>query len=60
MRSIIRKDINMIEEGLSKTPNVDYYKATAEFVAPYTLRVSDQTIHSKLIARALEFLMVKH
>ncbi len=49
MRSIIYKDINMIREGLSNSKNIDYYPTTAEFVAPYTLKVGDETIKSNLI-----------
>jgi dihydrolipoamide dehydrogenase len=36
MRSIIDKDIDQITKGLSKSKHVDYYRETAEFVAPYT------------------------
>jgi dihydrolipoamide dehydrogenase len=49
MRSIIDGDISSIREGLSSTPNIDYYHATAEFTAPYTLTVQDETIHSTMI-----------
>jgi dihydrolipoamide dehydrogenase len=49
MRTIIYKDINMIREGLSLSKNIDYYPAVAKFTAPYTLRVGDDTITSKLI-----------
>jgi dihydrolipoamide dehydrogenase len=49
MRSIIDGDINSIREGLSSSPNIDYYHAPAEFVGPYTLKVQDQTIRSNMI-----------
>jgi mycothione reductase len=49
MRAIIDKDIESIRQGLSSSPNIDYYHATAEFAAPYTLRVRDETIHSNMI-----------
>ena len=49
MRSIIDADINSIREGLSNSPNLDYYHAPAEFVAPYTLKVDSETIHSNMI-----------
>lgn len=49
MRTLIHKDINMIRQGLSHSKNIDYYPATAEFIAPYTLKVSDETITSEMI-----------
>lgn len=49
MRSIIDAEINSIREALSNSPNIDYYRATAEFTAPYTLRVGEETVHSKMI-----------
>jgi mycothione reductase len=49
MRSLIDKDINMIRTGLTNSENVDYYHTTAEFIAPYTLKVGDKTITSKMI-----------
>jgi len=49
MRTLIYKDIDMIRQGLSHSENIDYYPATAEFIAPYTLKVSDATITSKMI-----------
>lgn len=49
MRTIIDKDINMIREGLSNSNNIDYYAAVAEFTAPYTLKVGNETIKSKMI-----------
>lgn len=49
MRSIIDKEINMIRTGLVKSHNVDYFRSTAEFIAPYTLKVNDKIISSKMI-----------
>jgi mycothione reductase len=49
MRRIIYGDINRIRQGLSYSKNVDYYPEVAEFVGPYTLKVGDETITSKLI-----------
>jgi len=49
MRTIIYRDINMIREGLSHSKNIDYYPTVAEFTAPYTLKVGDDTITSKMI-----------
>lgn len=49
MRRLIYKDINAIREGLSQSPQIDYYPAPAEFTAPYTLRVRGETIRGKQI-----------
>jgi len=49
MRGIIYGDINNIRQGLFHSKNVDYYPEAAEFVAPYTLKVGDETITSKMI-----------
>ncbi|MGD8506873.1 MAG: dihydrolipoyl dehydrogenase, partial [Candidatus Bathyarchaeota archaeon] len=49
MRTIISGDINMIRKGLSSSRNIDYYPAIAEFIAPYTLKVSGDTVKSKMI-----------
>jgi dihydrolipoamide dehydrogenase len=49
MRTIIGSETNMIQKGLSHTPNIDYYPTTAEFTVPYTLKVGNETITSKLI-----------
>ena len=49
MRTIIDNEINIIRQGLSHSKNVDYYPASAEFTAPYTLKISDEIITSKLI-----------
>jgi mycothione reductase len=49
MRKLIDKDIDSIREGLSNSDNIDYYHETAEFIEPYTLKVSGETIKSKMI-----------
>jgi len=49
MRLIIDNDIESIKQGLSSSPNIDYYRATAEFTGPYTLKVQDETIRSNMI-----------
>ena len=49
MRTLIGKDIDAIRQGLIHSKNIDYYKTTAEFTAPYTLKVGDNTITSKTI-----------
>ncbi|MDH5746634.1 MAG: dihydrolipoyl dehydrogenase, partial [Candidatus Bathyarchaeota archaeon] len=49
MRTLIHKDINMIRQGLSHSENIDYYPAVAEFIRPYTLKIGDATITSKMI-----------
>ena len=49
MRMLIGNEIDSIREGLSSSPNIDYYHATAEFVSPYTLRVANETIKSNMM-----------
>jgi len=49
MRRLIDSDIESIRRGLSSSDNIDYYHAPAEFTAPYTLKVSRETITSKMI-----------
>ncbi|MDG7012936.1 MAG: dihydrolipoyl dehydrogenase [Nitrososphaerota archaeon] len=49
MRRLIDADIESIRRGLSGSENIDYFHAPAEFVAPYTLRVSGETVTSKMI-----------
>ena len=49
MRTLIGKDIDSIREGLSSSPNIDYYHALAEFVSPYTFKVKGEMIKSKMI-----------
>jgi dihydrolipoamide dehydrogenase len=49
MRSLIETDIESIRRGLSSSDNIDYYRDSAEFVSPYTMKVGKETIRSKLI-----------
>jgi mycothione reductase len=49
MRSIINRDINAIRNGLSQNKNIDYYNDPAEFTAPYTLKVGNEVITSRMI-----------
>lgn len=49
MRTLIGKDIEQIQRGLSNSKNIDYYREIAEFIAPYTLKVGEMTITSKMI-----------
>ena len=49
MRTLIGSDIDSIREGLSSSPNIDYYHAIAEFISPYTLKVANETIKSNMM-----------
>jgi mycothione reductase len=49
MRTIIGSEMKMIREGFSNFENVDFYPVVAEFIAPYKLKVGDDTITSKMI-----------
>jgi dihydrolipoamide dehydrogenase len=49
MRSIINRDINIIRNGLSRSKNIVFYADQAEFTAPYTLKVGNETITSRMI-----------
>jgi mycothione reductase len=49
MRSSIDRDVDMIRKGLSQSKNIDYYSEPAEFKAPYTIKVGNETITSKMI-----------
>jgi dihydrolipoamide dehydrogenase len=49
MRKIINKDVEMIRQGLSHSPNIDYYPKKVEFIAPYTLKVGDEEISANMI-----------
>jgi mycothione reductase len=49
MRSIINRDVNMIRKGFSQSKNIDYYTEPAEFTAPYTIKVGNETITSEMI-----------
>ncbi|MFQ5986662.1 MAG: dihydrolipoyl dehydrogenase [Thermoplasmata archaeon] len=49
MRSIADADIERIKMALTHSENIDYYHDEARFVAPYTMEVAGETIHSDLI-----------
>jgi mycothione reductase len=49
MRSIVGRDSGEIGKGLSEAKNIDYYRGTAAFIAPYRLKVGEQAITSKMI-----------
>ncbi len=49
MRTLIYKDINGIREALSHSKNIDYYPAPAEFIAPYALKIGNETVTAKMI-----------
>jgi dihydrolipoamide dehydrogenase len=49
MRASIGADIEGIRKDLSSAPNIDYFRGTAEFVAPKTLRVDSEQLHSERI-----------
>jgi len=49
MRTLINQEIGMIRESLFQVKNLDYYADTAEFTAPYMLKVGGETIKSGMI-----------
>jgi dihydrolipoamide dehydrogenase len=49
MRGLIDTEIEQIRQGLSQSPNVDYYHGAAEFTGPYSMKVSGENIRSKMI-----------
>ncbi len=49
MRKLIYQDIDQIREGLSSSKNIDYYHDSAEFVAPYTMKVAGKEITGKMM-----------
>jgi mycothione reductase len=49
MRRLIDRDISQIRQGLTESPNIDYYHAPAEFVGEYTLRVDNEVMTSRMI-----------
>jgi mycothione reductase len=49
MKTLIGNDIEGIRQGLSNSENLDYFHDQAEFIAPYTLRIKDKEITSKMI-----------
>jgi dihydrolipoamide dehydrogenase len=49
MRNSISEEVEEIRRGLSSHPKIDYYPTVAEFVAPYTMKVANETIRAKMI-----------
>lgn len=49
MRSKISSDIRSVEENIRANPRIDYYKSTAEFVEPYTLKAGEEILKAKMI-----------
>ncbi len=49
MRRTVGEDIEAVREGLTENPYLDYYHESAEFISPYTLKVGDKTLYSKMI-----------
>ena len=49
MRTIIDHDISRIREGLSNSPNIDYYQVPARFVDKYVMEVNGEMINGKMI-----------
>ncbi|MEM3383533.1 MAG: dihydrolipoyl dehydrogenase [Nitrososphaeria archaeon] len=49
MRNHIQDEIENIRHGLSHSKNIDYYPLVAEFLAPYIMKVGNETITSKKI-----------
>src|SRR4029077_5169841 len=48
MRRLIDSDIDAIRRGLTRSENIDYYHAPAEFISPYTMKVDEKTIRGKM------------
>jgi len=49
MRTLIGAEIKQIRDALSNAENLDYYPVAGEFIAPYTLKVGNDKITSKMI-----------
>jgi dihydrolipoamide dehydrogenase len=49
MRRITRENIEAVLEGVTGNPNINYYHESAEFTSPYTLKVGDKKLYSKMI-----------
>jgi mycothione reductase len=49
MRAVVDRDVKVIRNGISQAKNIDYYAGKAEFTAPYTIKVGNETIKSKMI-----------
>ena len=44
MRAEITEEIQMIENGLKRHPNIDLYQTVGEFIDDYTMKVGDEVI----------------
>jgi dihydrolipoamide dehydrogenase len=53
MKSLLSKDIEAIREGLSNSPNIDYFHAAAEFVSPYTLKLAGEKAGDSITAKMI-------
>ncbi len=49
MRALVGADIDAIRQGLTESPNIDYFHDEARFVSPYTLEVTGETLRSDTI-----------
>lgn len=49
MRNEISQEVEEIRRSLSSHPNIDHHARVAEFVAPYTMKVGDETIRAQMI-----------
>lgn len=49
MRNSVSEEVEEIRRSLSSHPRIDYYPTVAEFAAPYTMKVGDETIRAKMI-----------
>jgi mycothione reductase len=53
MRRIVAEEVASMRQAISSSAQMDYYAKTASFVAPYTLRVGDETIHAPKLVLGL-------
>ena len=56
MRHHINEEIEMIRNGLTESPNIDYYHDAAEFVEPYTLKVGGSGNNNVVMRSKMIFL----
>jgi len=49
MRDYVQAEIELIRNGLSHSKSIDYYPFIAEFIAPYAMKVGNETVTSKTI-----------
>lgn len=49
MRTLVGADVDAIRQGLTESPNIDYFQDEARFVSPYTLEVAGETVRSDTI-----------